>query len=97
MRAATRTGGAYLAVSDQQILAAMRELARRTAVFAEPAGATAYAGLKAALEQGLVGKEDRVLVLVTGSGLKDIPAAMQAAGQARVIEPRLPALEAALG
>ena len=97
LRAATRTGGAYLAVSDQQILAAMRELARRTAVFAEPAGATAYAGLKAALEQGLVGEEDRVLVLVTGSGLKDIPAAMQAAGQARVIEPRLPALEAALG
>jgi threonine synthase len=96
LRAATQTGGAYLAVPDESILAAIAELGRRAGVFAEPAGATPYAGLKAACEAGLLGSSDEVLVLITGSGLKDVKAAMQAASQASVIEPTLEALRAEL-
>jgi threonine synthase len=96
LRAATKTEGAYLAVEDADILAAMSEMSRLAAVFAEPAGATAYAGLVQALDIGLVHAEDRVLVLNTGSGLKDIQAAMQASGEATVIEPSLEALRKAL-
>jgi len=65
-------------------------------VFAEPAGATAYAGLVRAAQQGLVTAEDQVLVVNTGSGLKDVRAAMQAVPQAPVIEPRLEAVKALL-
>ncbi|OGO14327.1 MAG: threonine synthase [Chloroflexi bacterium RBG_13_68_17] len=96
LRAATRTGGAFLSVSDTDILEAMRVLAREAAVFAEPAGAAAYAGLGPAVRQGLVSPEDRVVVLNTGNGLKDVKAAMQAAGAATVIDPELAALRRAL-
>ncbi len=96
LRAARESGGAYLAVPDDSILAAIRDLARTAAVFAEPAGATAYAGLLAAVQMKMIGYDDRVLVLNTGSGLKDVRAAMQAAGEARVIEPTLKALKESL-
>ena len=92
LRAASETAGAYVAVSDDKILQAMRELANEEAIFAEPAGATAYAGFIHALEEGMVGREDEIVVLVTGNGVKDIPAAMQAVGEPVVIEPTLDAL-----
>jgi threonine synthase len=97
LRAASQTGGAYLTVTDADILDAMRVLARQAAVFAEPAGAASLAGLGPALRRGLISSEDRVVVLNTGNGLKDVKAAMQAAGQAAVIEPDLEALRRALG
>jgi threonine synthase len=80
-------------VSDENILKAIRDLAREAAVFAEPAGATAYAGLVKAVADGLVGSEERNLVLNTGNGLKDVQAAMKVAGEATVIEPTLEALK----
>lgn len=95
LRAAQQTNGRYLTVSDDEILTAIAELGK-VGIFAEPAGATAYAGLKAALRQGLIASDDPVLVLNTGSGLKDVRAAMQAVSQAPVIEPTLSALRAAL-
>ena len=96
LRAASQTGGAYLTVRDEDILAAVRDLARDAAVFAEPAGATAYAGLVEAVKQNLIQKNEHILVLNTGNGLKDIPAAMKAAGEASVIRPNLEALQQAL-
>jgi len=91
VRAVRETGGRYLLVSDGEILAAMAELGR-VGLFAEPAGAAAYAGLVKAVAQGLVRTDDPVLVLNTGSGLKDVKAAMQAVTEAPVIEPTLAAL-----
>ena len=88
LRAATQTGGAYIAVEDEKILAAITDLGE-VGIFAEPAGATAYAGLKQALEDGLVNVDNPILVLNTGSGLKDVKAAKQAAGEAPVIPPNL--------
>ncbi len=88
LRAATQTDGAYVAVEDEQILEAISELGE-VGIFSEPAGATSLAGLKQALADGLVREKDPVLVLNTGSGLKDVKAAMQAAGEAPVIKPVL--------
>jgi threonine synthase len=96
LRAATETNGAYIAVPDEAILDAIVELGRDVAVFAEPAGSTAYAGMKAAVEQGLIGESDDVLVLNTGNGLKDVGASMKATGDAPIIEPSLDALQFAL-
>ncbi len=89
VRAVRETGGAYLTVSDDEILAAMRDLARSTAVFAEPAGATAYAGVVKAVREGMVNSHETIVCLITGNGLKDIASAMKAAGEARRIEPTL--------
>ncbi|MCJ7716932.1 MAG: threonine synthase, partial [Anaerolineales bacterium] len=88
LRAATQTDGAYIAVEDEKILEAISDLGR-VGIFAEPAGSTAYAGLKQALEDKLVNENDPILVLNTGSGLKDVKAARQAAGEAPVIKPVL--------
>jgi threonine synthase len=92
VRAAKETGGTYVNVSDQEILHAIAELGS-VGVFAEPAGAAAYAGLVKAASSGLVGSEDPILVLNTGSGLKDVRAAMQAVQSAPIIEPTLEAVE----
>lgn len=97
LRAARQTDGRYLAVADEQILAAMRELGRGGAIFAEPAGATAYAGLLKALEEDMIERSETVVVMVTGSGLKDVKAAMQAAGKAQVIPPTLDDLSKVVG
>lgn len=96
LRAAVQTGGAYIAVTDQEILNAIRDLAEWEGIFAEPAGAASYAGLVKAAAIGLLNPEDNIVVLNTGSGLKDVKAAMQAVAQAPVIEPNLDALEGAL-
>jgi threonine synthase len=95
VRAAKETGGTYLTVSDDEILAAIAELGR-VGVFAEPAGATAFAGLVKAASSGLVGAADPILVLNTGSGLKDVRAAMQAVQPAPIIEPTLKGLKQVL-
>jgi threonine synthase len=92
VRAAKETGGTYVNVSDEEILRAIAELGTG-GVFAEPAGAAAYAGLVKAVSSGVVGSEDPVLVLNTGSGLKDVRAAMQAVPSAPIIEPTLEAVK----
>ncbi len=95
VRAARQTGGAYLTVSDAEILSAIANLGS-VGIFAEPAGAASYAGLQKALKQGMISDEDPVLVLNTGSGLKDVNAAMQAVTPAETIEPTLVAVQKAL-
>jgi len=77
MAAVVETGGAYVTVSDDEILAAIPALARGAGVFAEPAGAAAHAGLIKAVAEGLVSADERIVVLNTGSGLKDVAGAMK--------------------
>ncbi len=92
LRAATQTSGAYVIVSDEDILQAIPALGRE-GIFAEPAGATAFAGVKAAIKSGLIHNDDPVLALNTGSGLKDVAAAKRAAGEASIIAPNMEALK----
>lgn len=89
LRAVRDTGGAFLRVSDEEIIAAIPALAQGCGVFAEPAAAAAYAGLVKAVAQGWVGADERVVVLATGSGLKDVSTAMRSVGQPAIVAPDL--------
>jgi threonine synthase len=80
LRAVRSSGGAFVAVSDDAILDAMREAGRRAGVFGEPAGVAGLAGLRQAVRDGLVGRRQTALAVVTGSGLKDVRTAIRAAG-----------------
>jgi threonine synthase len=97
VRAVDETGGAYVTVSDDAILQAISVLGKLAGVFAEPAGAIAYAGLLQALAQGLVSPEETIVVLVTGNGLKDVRSAIRVAGEPVRIEPALEKVRRALG
>ena len=92
VRATKETGGTYITVSDDEIIKAIAQLGKM-GVFAEPAGAAAYAGLVKATGSGVVRSDDPILVMNTGSGLKDIRAAMQAVQSAPIIEPTLEAVK----
>ena len=92
VRAATQTGGAYITVPDEEIISAIADLGK-VGIFAEPAGSTAYAGLKKALKEGVIGADEPTLVLNTGNGMKDIRSAMAAVKEAPIIEPTFAALE----
>jgi threonine synthase len=92
LRAVRESGGQFVAVSDEEILEAMRVLGRNAGIFAEPAGATGFAGLRKLLQQGQINPAERFVVLVTGNGLKDVQSAIQAVGKPYVIEPTMEAL-----
>ena len=96
LSAIVKSGGVYMAVTDEDILSAMKTLARKAAVFGEPAGVTAAAGVKQAVQAGIINTHESVAILVTGNGLKDIKAAIKAAGAPMVIKPSLAAVKAAV-
>jgi len=97
LRAVRATGGAYASVSDQEILSAIPALAQGCGVFAEPAAAAAYAGLVHALDRGWVNRDEHVVVLSTGSGLKDVASVMKAVRRKpAVVEPSLAHVKQAL-
>jgi len=97
LRAIRESGGRFVRVSDEQILAAMPAIARASGVFSEPAGATSLAGLLQAQADGVIGADTPCVAWVTGSGLKDADSAIRAAGGIPdPIEPTLEALEVAL-
>ncbi len=66
------TEGSGQMVSDEEIYCWQNRLIREEGIYAEPAGAAALAGLSSATETGLVGAEERVICLVTGSGFKGL-------------------------
>jgi threonine synthase len=74
------SNGFGVTVADEEILSAQKELARLTGVFAEPSGAASYAGLLRLLNEGKIAHNERVVMLITGSGLKSIDAVAGAAG-----------------
>ncbi|NPA31017.1 MAG: pyridoxal-phosphate dependent enzyme, partial [Chloroflexi bacterium] len=85
LRAVRATQGRYWTVSDAAILEAMALLGQH-GVFVEPAAAAAFAGLQEALSQGYLTPDARVLVLLTGSGLKDVAAARRAVSTPPVVQ-----------
>jgi len=97
VRAIRESNGLGVTVSDQAILAAIGELARGAGVFAEPAAAASWAGLREAHRRGLLDPGWRVVALITGNGLKDVAAAMKTVGEPRVIPPDPAVLETLFG
>ena len=73
--------GLAVNVSDREIMEAQQLLGRSCGVFGEPAGVTATAGVKKLCEQGILGREETVVSVVTGNGLKDVANAIKACGE----------------
>lgn len=92
VRAASQTNGAYVLVSDEEIIGGIGELGK-CGIFAEPAGSTSYVGMKKALAENLISADEPTVVINTGNGLKDIRAAMMAVKEAPVIEPSMASLK----
>lgn len=88
--------GEGLSVSDTDILSAAAVLARNTGVFAEPAAAAAFAGLLRDHRKGNIESGSNVVVLSTGSGLKDIRAMEKHLTMPEAVEPELQQLKKAL-
>jgi len=91
--AVRESGGTMINVTDDEILEAMRYTGRLSGIFAEPAAATAVAGLRRALAEGRVGRRTSAVALITGNGLKDVQSARVAAGQPYDIAPDGAALQ----
>jgi threonine synthase len=87
LRAVRESKGAFVAVADEAMLDAMREAGRLSGVFGEPAGVAGLAGLRKAVEKGIVSRRATALAIVTGSGLKDVKSAMRAAGEPVTLRP----------
>jgi threonine synthase len=70
LRAVRESGGAALAVSDADLLAAQRRIAAQEGLLLCPEGAATYVAWRQALEAGLVGAEDEVVLFNCATGLK---------------------------
>ena len=81
LNAIRESNGIVVNVSDAEIMAAQKLLGRTCGVFGEPAGVTGTAGIKKLCEQGILTKEDTVVSVVTGNGLKDVANAIAACGE----------------
>ncbi|MEW6623523.1 MAG: threonine synthase [Bacillota bacterium] len=88
--------GAAVNVADEEILEAMRNIGNFAGVFGEPAGVTAFAGLKKAVKEGIVDSKETVVSIVTGNGLKDTANGIKAAGEPIKVPPSLQELEKVL-
>ena len=93
VQAVRASSGFGIRVTDDEILAAIPELARGSGVFAEPAAAASYAGLKKAVGLGKIDPARTVVFLVTGNGLKDVASVMKVVGEPRSIPPDAAVLE----
>jgi threonine synthase len=83
------SGGFGISVSDEEIIRAIPELARETSVFGEPSGVVPFAALRRAIGDNKIGEDEKIVVLVSGNGLKDINSAMKSVGQPFKIKPDL--------
>jgi threonine synthase len=96
VRAVIESGGEAVTVTDKDIIEAIPEMARFSGVFPEPAAAAPWAALKHMVRDGQIGADERVVLLVTGNGLKDIVGAARAVGEPRRVEASLDAVRASL-
>lgn len=93
LRALRESNGDVVDVSDDEILFAMKYLARLTGVFGEPAGVACAAGLIRLIRQGRIKSNEKVVLVVTGNGLKDIKSASSVIKKPPVLKPDICDLE----
>jgi len=89
VRAIRESGGCGVKVTDDEMLAAIARLARATGIFAEPAAAASFAGLLKLCDAGTVAADERILLVITGNGLKDIDSARRAVSEPLRVRPDL--------
>ena len=80
LQAIEESNGLVVNVSDAEIMAAQKLLGSVCGLFGEPAGVTGTAGVKKLCEMGVLGKDDTVVTMISGNGLKDVENAIRAAG-----------------
>ncbi len=93
VRAMRDSGGGGVKVSDDEIIASIGMLARSTGVFVEPAAAASFAGFVKMCESGNIASDERVLLMLTGNGLKDIDAARRSVEAPLRVRPDLTELD----
>ncbi|TDT63659.1 threonine synthase [Fonticella tunisiensis] len=87
LRALRESYGDVVDVEDYEILEAMKLMARLTGVFGEPAGVTCFAGLRKMIKKNRIKRDEKVVLIVTGNGLKDIKSAISAVEKPIAIKP----------
>lgn len=85
--------GAWISVPDSDIIKAMSLLGRTEGIFGEPAGVAAIAGIKKAVEQGIIKPGESVTTIVTGNGLKDPVNGQKAVSMPEPMKPNLEELD----
>ena len=80
------SGGDAVLVNDDAILRAQRRLGEHEGLFVEPASAATVAGVERALAAGVIDPADEVVVVATGTGLKDTRTAGRAAEGGRRVD-----------
>jgi threonine synthase len=93
VRGILESGGETVLVSDEEILAAIPEMARTTGVFAEPAAAAPWAAVKRLVHDDKIDADELVVCLVSGSGLKDTANVRKTVGAPRSIDPTIEAIK----
>jgi threonine synthase len=96
VKAARDTGGAIEDVTDEEIVDAMKLLARTEGVFAETAGGVTIATLRKLAQAGVVRPDETTVALITGDGLKTIEAVAPTTGPTFTIRPSLDEFEGQL-
>jgi len=96
MRAIRDSGGAAEAVSDGEILEAQKLLARLEGIFVEPASASSIAGLARLVGDGKVDRNENIVCVATGHGLKD-PGAVSGMSSPLVMDASMESIERCLG
>jgi threonine synthase len=92
-QAVIESRGFSLTVSDREIMRGQRTLAEKTGVFAEPAAAVPVAALSKLRGHDQLGRNEQIVLLITGHGLKDVDAAQKSIRIPASIEPTLEALD----
>ena len=85
--------GAWISVPDSDIIKAMSLLGRTEGIFGEPAGVAAIAGIKKAVELGIIKPNETVTTIVTGNGLKDPVNGQKAVSMPEPMKPNLEELD----
>ena len=93
LRAVENSKGAWISVPDEEIIKAMSQLGRTEGIFGEPAAVTTLAGLKKALKDGVISKDETVTIIITGNGLKDPNNAQKAIEKPELMEPNIEKLD----
>jgi threonine synthase len=93
--AVRQTEGGLAAVSDGEVVEGMKLLARTEGIFAETAGGVTIATLKRLAEDGIVRPDERVVVYITGHGLKTLEAVVPTTAPTAVIAPTIDAFHEA--
>jgi threonine synthase len=97
VNAIRNSGGTAETVTDEEILAAQKLLARVEGIFVEPASASSIAGLIKLVNNGVIGKDERVVCVTTGHGLKDPDTAVKMSEKPVEVDAEISAIEDALG